>query len=92
MGFQHDFKVTLKDFWLDAKIRITTKEITPGINIPNAEFVCEPDMVLTIELEVDGTIGSIIVEISNFACDFAKKYILPVMKDKIHELLAMVLE
>ena len=60
--------------------------------MPNAEFVSDPDMDFTIELDVDGTIASIIAEIFNFAGDFAKKYILPVMKDKIHELLAMVLE
>jgi hypothetical protein len=90
--FSNDFKVTLKDFWLDAKIIVTTKEIAPGIYMPNAEFIGDPDMDFTIELDVDGTIASIIAEILNFAGDFAKKFILPVMKDKIHELLAMVLE
>ena len=90
--FSNDFKVTLKDFWLDAKIRIKTKEIAPGIYMPDAELVSDPNMDFTIKLEADGTIASIIAKIFNFAGDFAKKYILPVMKDKIHELLAMVLE
>ena len=90
--FSNDFKITLKDFWLDAKIRITTKELAPGVYMPNAEFVSDPDMDFIIELDVDGTIASIIAKIFNFAGDFAKKYILPVMKDKIHELLAMVLD
>jgi hypothetical protein len=31
--FSSDFKVTLKDFWLDAKIRITTKEKKPQESI-----------------------------------------------------------
>jgi hypothetical protein len=31
--FSNDFKVTLKDFWLDAKIRITTKEKKPQESI-----------------------------------------------------------
>lgn len=90
--FSNDFKATFKDFWLDAKIRVKTKEIAPGIYVPDAEFVGDPEMDFTIELDVDGTIASLIAKILNFVSDFAKNYILPIMKEKIHELLAMVLE
>ena len=89
--FSNDFKITLKDFSLDAKIRPKTKELSPQNYAPDAELVGDPTMDFKIDIDIDGVVGSIVAEILNLAGDFGKKYILPIMKSKCHELLTMIL-
>ena len=89
--FSNNFKVILKDFSLDAQIRAKEKELSSGNYAPYAEFVGDPNMDFTIDIDIDGVIGTILAEIINFLDGFTKKIILPIMKEKSHELLEMIL-
>ena len=88
--FSNDFKVTLKNFCLNGKVRIKSIEFEPAKYKPDAEFVGDPDITFDIDFDIDGILGSIVEEILNFAGDFGKKYVLPIIRKKFGEMLLSV--
>ena len=88
--FSNNFKVTLENFSLSAKIRIKSVEFEPAKYRPDAEFVGDPDINFDVDFEIDGILGDIVEEILNFAGDFGKKYIMPIIRTKFCEMLISI--
>ena len=88
--FSNNFKVTLENFSLNAKIRIESIEFEPAKYRPDAEFVGDPDINFDVDFEIDGILGDIVEEILNFAGDFGKKYIMPIIRTKFGEMLVSI--
>ena len=83
----NNFKVTLNNFYLNARIRIKSRQIASDQYAPDAEFVGDPELDFDINFEIDGILGYIVEKILNFAGDFGKGIIMPLIRDKFTELL-----
>lgn len=86
-----NFKITLQNFTLDAKIKIKSKQLTSGEFVPDAEFVGSPNIKFKIHLDLTGSIGSFIAKVLDFVGNFAKKIVLPILKIFLNNILEKIM-
>jgi len=86
-----NFKITLQDFNLNAKVRIKSKQLSSVEYAPDAEFIGNPDIKFKIHLDLTGSLGKFIAKILDFAGNFAIEVILPVFKLFLDDILRNVM-
>ena len=85
------FKVTLKKFSLDAKVRVKSRLLSNGKYAPDAEFVEAPKLKFKINLNLSGSIANMIAKLLSLAGNFAKNIVLPLFKSKFNSLLSKMM-
>jgi len=75
-----DFKITLQDFVLDAKIGIKSKQLSSGEYVPNAEVIGNPEINFKMHLDLDGALGKLVSKAFSYVGNFVTDIILPIFK------------
>ena len=86
-----NFKITLQDFILDAKVRVKSRQLSSGEYAPDAEFIGIPDIKFKIHLDLDGSLGKFVAKVLGFVGNFATEVILPIFKIFLDDILQKVM-
>ena len=86
-----NFKITLQEFILDAKVKIKSRQLSSGEYAPDAEFVGIPDIKFKIHLDLDGSLGKLVTKVLGFAGNFVTEVILPIFKLFLDDILQKVM-
>ena len=87
---KNNFDISLRNFYFNANLRITSK-YDQGKLVPDVQFVGDPDINFTIKLDIDGFGGNIVASILELAGNFGKKFIMPVIKRQMRNMLDKVI-
>ena len=86
-----NFKITLQDFILDAKVRIKSRQLSSSEYAPDAEFVGIPDIKFKIDIDLEGSLGKFLEKVLDFAERFASDIVLPIFRIFLDDILQKVL-
>ena len=86
-----NFKITLQDFILDAKVRIKSRQLSSGEYAPDVEFVGIPDIKFKIDIDLEGSLGKFLEKVLGFVGRFASDIILPIFRIFLDDILQKVM-
>lgn len=84
------FSIRLRNFSLEGKVRVKSKQLSNGGYAPDAEFVSNPKVYFDIKFVIDGALGNLVEKVLNSATDIIQTIILKVVSMKFNDLLAII--